>query len=215
MRVIEVPHYLLAFPPFLLRGVRMENFAPGEYRTDRSFALVSARLHDDVQFAGYNRFQTSEATLGKFPQLPELELVSSTNEHSYHEAQPMDVQTAIDGKFVAENGAIVEMHGDRSMFMSVPGVGTASFSTDGVITIIENGKPEKIVFPTRADNFRGHVVFRYPDNSGVSFGAFAVLPGSGGASFTAGGVLYSFAIAKDRQAPGGTYTGTFSAAPEN
>lgn len=193
----------------------MENFSLAESRTDSNVALVSARLHEEVQFTAFNTFQPSTDNLAKYPLLPQIELVSSANEHPYQEAQRIDLQTAIDGKFVAENGALVEMHKDHSMFMSVPGVGTASFATDGKITIREEGKPERVISPTRADNFRGHVIYRYPENSGVSFGAFTVLPGSGGASFTADGFKYSFAITRDRQAPAGTYTGTFSTAPAN
>ncbi len=97
--------------------------------------------------------------------------------------------------------------------MKVTGVGVAYFAPDGTIIVDEISKPERIVKPIRADSFRGFIVFRYPEDSGVHFGAFSALPGKGGAGFTAGGTKYSFKIERDMQSSTRAYLGTFTAAP--
>lgn len=189
----------------------MEIMESGVLRTERNLVDTSTYLFEDVQFAVFNPSKTKSENVEQQMHLPNIELVSSINDQNYMESQPMDLSTAIEGMFIAENGSSVQMREDSSMFMSVPGVGTASFSADGTITIKEIGETTRTVRPIRADSFRGHVVYRYPENSGVGFAGFTVLPGSGGASFTAKGIQYSFSIARDKQSVSPIYTGTFEA----
>lgn len=189
----------------------MEIIESGLLRTERNLVDTSTHLFEDVQFAVFNRSKTKSENVEQQMHLPNIESVSSINDQNYLESQPMDLSTAITGMFIADNGASVQMREDSSMFMNVPGVGTASFSADGTITIKEIGETTRTVTPMGTDSFRGHIVYRYPENSGVGFAGFTTLPGSGGASFTANGIQYSFSIARDKQSVSPGYTGTFAA----